>query len=51
MRYNNKKCIESYYMAGTVLSDFCVLIKSSKPTKIGTIIIICTLLLTTLPYG
>lgn len=30
-------------MAGTVLNDFLVLIKSSEPTKIGTIVVICIL--------
>ena len=34
--------LTGYYMAGTVFSDFLVLIKSSEPTKIGTIVI-CTL--------
>ena len=35
--------LTGYSMAGTVLSDFHVLIKSLKPAKIGTIVLICTL--------
>lgn len=38
----NNKNIESYYVRGTVLSDFHAdSIKPSKPTEIGTVIIIC----------